>query len=55
MDVRISYIDTNKALEEACQLLSQSELMALDTEFFRETTYYPVPSLIQNLSTIARY
>jgi len=42
-----SFITTTKSLEEACQVWVNSGVIGLDTEFFRETTYYPRPALIQ--------
>ena len=41
------YIDNNKALIEYCSQLNSSEIIALDTEFVRISTFYPKPALIQ--------
>ncbi len=41
------YIDTFEALELACEQFSDSEFICVDTEFHRETTYYPELALIQ--------
>jgi ribonuclease D len=41
------YIDTSQALTRFCQELSASRWIALDTEFIRESTYYPKLCLIQ--------
>jgi ribonuclease D len=41
------YIDTQDALIQFCTQLSNEPWFALDTEFIRETTYYPVLCLIQ--------
>ena len=42
-----SFIATTKALEAACDIWVNTGVIGLDTEFFRETTYYPRPALIQ--------
>lgn len=42
-----SFITTTKALEEACDIWVNTGVIGLDTEFFRETTYFPRPALIQ--------
>jgi len=42
-----SFITTTKALEEACDIWVKTGVIGLDTEFFRETTYFPRPALIQ--------
>ena len=41
------WIDTPQALDEACAVVSQASVIALDTEFFRENSFYPVPALVQ--------
>lgn len=43
----IHWIDTPEALDAACQAVADADVIALDTEFFRENTFYPVPALIQ--------
>lgn len=43
-------IETTAALEEACQKLAQSEFVTIDTEFLRETTFWPELCLIQMAS-----
>ncbi|WP_027962765.1 ribonuclease D [Halomonas halodenitrificans] len=43
----IHWIDTPEALDAACQAVEDADVIALDTEFFRENTFYPVPALIQ--------
>ncbi len=41
------YIDTHKALTHFCNQLANEPWIAIDTEFMRETTYYPILCLIQ--------
>lgn len=41
------YIDTNESLKIFCEQIRDCRFCALDTEFVREKTYYPVLSLIQ--------
>jgi ribonuclease D len=43
-------IETTAALEEACQKLAQSDFVTVDTEFLRETTFWPELCLIQMAS-----
>ena len=40
-------IDTTKELNEACKILKKQKLIAIDCEFIREKTYFPIPCLIQ--------
>ncbi len=42
-----NYITSNAALQEVVDLIYETKLVALDTEFVRERTYYPILSLIQ--------
>lgn len=42
-----SYITEDGALSRVIELIENSKLVALDTEFTRERTYYPILSLIQ--------
>ncbi|MBZ5489051.1 ribonuclease D [Halomonas aquamarina] len=41
------WIDTADALNAACAQVADADVIALDTEFFRENTFFPVPALIQ--------
>ncbi|TFH85565.1 ribonuclease D [Billgrantia azerbaijanica] len=43
----IRWIDTPEALDAACDAMAEAEVLAVDTEFFREKTFHPVPALIQ--------
>ncbi len=43
----IIYIDTNEALALSCDTIRLSKVICIDTEFHRETTYYPELALIQ--------
>jgi len=43
----IRWIATPEALDAVCDEIAQAEVFALDTEFYREKTFYPVPALIQ--------
>ncbi len=47
MTLAYQYIDTNHGLETACQRLAQAPAVALDTEFMRVDTFYPIPGLVQ--------
>lgn len=41
------WVDTPEGLQAACEALAEADVLALDTEFFRESTFFPVPALIQ--------
>ena len=41
------WINTSDALDEACAQLAQCDVIGVDTEFLRETTFAPIPALIQ--------
>lgn len=43
-------INTTAALATACETLAQSDFVTIDTEFLRETTFWPVLCLIQMAS-----
>ncbi len=43
----IHFIDTQEKLLSLCQQLSKSDFLALDTEFIRQSTYYPILALLQ--------
>lgn len=43
----MNLIDTTKELEQACKILKKQKVIAIDCEFLREKTYYPIPCLIQ--------
>jgi len=43
----IPFIDSQAALEDLCAVLSQASWFAIDTEFLREKTYYPILCLVQ--------
>lgn len=43
----LTYIDNQADLERSCEQFAASEWLALDTEFLRESTYYPKFCLLQ--------
>lgn len=43
----MNLINTTKDLEEAYNILKKQKTIAIDCEFIREKTYYPIPCLIQ--------
>ncbi|MEJ2360851.1 MAG: ribonuclease D [Gammaproteobacteria bacterium] len=43
----LTYIDSAEALQQACDKLLHQPYLAIDTEFVREKTYYPILCLIQ--------
>ncbi|WP_404377284.1 ribonuclease D [Vreelandella aquamarina] len=49
------WIDSAEALDAACQQVADADVIALDTEFFRENTFFPVPALIQFASDEVAY
>ena len=46
-DYSLCWVDTPEGLQAACEALTTADLVALDTEFFRESSFFPVPALIQ--------
>ena len=45
--MQVHFIDTEEQLIPICKQFSHSEFLALDTEFVRQKTYYPVLALVQ--------
>jgi ribonuclease D len=45
--IDLEFIDSAAALERACDELANQACLAVDTEFVREKTYYPVLCLVQ--------
>lgn len=43
----IQWIESNADLERVCEAWQDEKLLAIDTEFMRSQTYYPIPGLIQ--------
>ncbi len=43
----IRWVDSNAELEQVCELLREKKMLAVDTEFMRSRTYYPIAGLIQ--------
>jgi ribonuclease D len=43
----MNLINTTEELNQACILLNKQKIIAIDCEFIREKTYYPIPCLIQ--------
>ncbi|WP_447555898.1 ribonuclease D [Vreelandella sp. EE22] len=41
------WIETAEQLDAACLEVIDASVLALDTEFFRENTFFPIPALIQ--------
>jgi ribonuclease D len=41
------YINSQSQLNRVVDLIKETKLVALDTEFTRETTYYPILSIVQ--------
>jgi ribonuclease D len=47
IDCGMNVIKTTQELAEACAAIAQHDFVAVDTEFLRETTYWPMLCLIQ--------
>jgi ribonuclease D len=47
MTVDYQYIDQNEQLVQFCEAIKDLDYCTIDTEFIRESTYYPILSLIQ--------
>jgi len=47
VEYSLNWVDTPDSLAAACAALSSAEVLALDTEFFRESSFFPIPALIQ--------
>lgn len=43
----VCWVDSDQLLEEKCSQWRETEVLALDTEFIRTNTYYPLAGLIQ--------
>ncbi|MGJ8514385.1 ribonuclease D [Carnimonas bestiolae] len=43
----ITWVDNEAALDKCCEALAQCEVLAVDTEFRRETTFHAIPALVQ--------
>jgi len=54
-DMYPDYIDNAEALDRACRNLENASVLCVDTEFHRESTYYPEFALIQIASKEACY
>jgi ribonuclease D len=46
------WIDQQAAFDQLCQQLMSSKVVALDTEFIRRTTYFPILALLQIASPV---
>lgn len=43
----MNLVDTSKELKSICSILKKQKVIAIDCEFIREKTYYPIPCLLQ--------
>jgi ribonuclease D len=46
-EINYQFIRSNAEFSRLCESAAQCNAIALDTEFFRETSYFPVPALLQ--------
>ena len=44
---KVNIITDNTTLKKFCKKCINEKVLAIDTEFIRENTYYPILSLIQ--------
>ncbi|PCK10028.1 MAG: ribonuclease D [Alteromonadaceae bacterium] len=51
----IIWVDRNDKLEALCESWLEQPLLAVDTEFMRTQTYYPIPGLIQICDGLSSY
>ena len=49
----VRWIDSDAELQRACADWQQRPVLALDTEFVRRTTFYPIPALLQCFDGVA--
>jgi len=54
-ELKAIYIDTAADLASACEVLAKASVLTVDTEFHRESTYYPQFALLQIASREACY
>lgn len=47
LDFEAVWVETPDALAAACAELEGADWLALDTEFIRESTFFPIPALVQ--------
>ena len=47
LDFEAVWVETPEALAAACAELEGADWLALDTEFIRESTFFPIPALVQ--------
>jgi len=45
--MQVHFIDTQEKLSTICRQFSHSDFLAVDTEFVRQSTYYPILALLQ--------
>lgn len=43
----MNLIDKTQELQDACKILKKQKVIAIDCEFIREKTFFPIPCLIQ--------